>query len=112
MFYTVSAQVGKQEDLRVFRGTCYCHGGNCAVKSKGITSAGTRVRRGVLAADTRILPLRTEVEIVEPENYAGIYRVEDRGRLIVGNKIDIWAPTQKECKQFGIKKIVLRILKK
>lgn len=100
------------DKLMTFRSTCYCHGGKeCKVKSKGITAIGSKVRRGTLAADPSVLKMRTVVEIIEPKTYAGIYKVEDTGKLIKKNRLDLWAPTQKECVQFGVKRVVLRIVK-
>lgn len=77
---------------------------------KGITRAGTRVRRGVIAADPRVLPLGSVVQL-KAGKYTGIYSVQDTGRLIKGNIVDVWVPSYKEAINFGRRKIKLHVLK-
>ncbi len=66
-------------------------------KAVGITAAGTKAQRGVIAADTRVLPFGT---ILWVPGY-GWGRVEDRGGAIQGNKIDLYFPTHAEARQWG-----------
>lgn len=77
---------------------------------KGRTRAGTSVRRGVVAADPRVLPLGSVVQI-KSGKYTGVYRVEDTGKVIKGNIVDVWVPDNKEARQFGRRKIQLHVLK-
>lgn len=77
---------------------------------KGRTRAGTYVRRGVVAADPRVLPLGSVVQI-KSGKYTGVYKVEDTGRVIKGNIVDVWVPDNREARQFGRRKIQLHVLK-
>jgi len=77
---------------------------------KGRTRSGSYVRRGVIAADPRVLPLGSVVQI-KAGKYTGVYTVHDTGGRIKGNIIDVWMPTNKEARQFGRRKIKLHVLK-
>lgn len=77
---------------------------------KGRTRIGTQVRRGVVAADPRVLPLGSVVQI-KSGKYTGVYKVEDTGRVIKGNIVDVWVPDNREARQFGRRKIQLHVLK-
>jgi 3D (Asp-Asp-Asp) domain-containing protein len=70
-------------------------------KTVGITAAGTTAQRGVIAADTRVLPFGT---ILWVPGY-GWGRVEDRGGAIQGNKIDLFFPTHEEALQWGRRRV-------
>ena len=106
-FSILNAQTPK----RTFRATAYCHYGKGCTKGqyKGITATGVKVRRGVIAVDPRLIPLGSKVEIIEPVNYAGMYDAADTGGAIKGDIIDIWVPDITEARQFGRKKVVLRV---
>jgi 3D (Asp-Asp-Asp) domain-containing protein len=43
--------------------------------------------------------------------YTGVYKVEDTGRVIKGNIVDVWVPDNREARQFGRRKIQLHVLK-
>lgn len=77
---------------------------------KGRTRSGAYVRRGVIAADPRVLPLGSVVQI-RAGKYTGVYTVHDTGGRIKGNIIDVWMPSNKEARQFGRRKIKLHVLK-
>lgn len=77
---------------------------------KGRTRSGAYVRRGVIAADPRVLPLGSVVQI-KAGKYTGVYTVHDTGGKIKGNIIDVWMPTNQEARQFGRRKIKLHVLK-
>lgn len=77
---------------------------------KGRTRIGTQVRRGVVAADPRVLPLGSVVQI-KSGKYTGVYKVEDTGKVIKGNIVDVWVPDNREARQFGRRKIQLHVLK-
>ena len=77
---------------------------------KGRTRNGTNVRRGVVAADPRVLPLGSVVQI-KAGKYTGVYTVHDTGGRIKGNIIDVWVPSNHEARQFGRKKVQLSVLK-
>lgn len=73
---------------------------------RGITASGERVREGIIAADPKVLPLGTVVEI----RGMGQYVVKDTGRLIKGRRIDIWMPKRADAIQFGRRKVYLTVV--
>lgn len=77
---------------------------------KGRTRTGTSVRRGVVAADPRVLPLGSVVQI-KAGKYTGVYTVHDTGGRIKGNIIDVWVPSNHEARQFGRRRVQLSVLK-
>jgi 3D (Asp-Asp-Asp) domain-containing protein len=81
-----------------------------AYSLRGITRAGTRVRRGVIAADPRVLPLGSVVHL-KAGNYSGLYKVHDTGGSIKGKRIDVWMPSSREARSFGRQNVRLTVLK-
>lgn len=75
-----------------FSATAYC--------LQGRTALGHGVRRGIIAADPRVLKLGSKV-IVSGGGYTGTYLVSDTGGAIKGKKIDIWVPNCSEARKFG-----------
>lgn len=75
-----------------FSATAYC--------LQGRTALGHGVRRGIIAADPRVLRLGSKV-VVSGGGYTGTYLVSDTGGRIKGNKIDIWMPSCSEARRFG-----------
>lgn len=67
----------------------------------GTTRRGRWVRPGIVATDPRVFPLSRYVEIFVGEKYLGRFLVDDTGRLIKDDKIDIWVPTCREARLFG-----------
>lgn len=61
---------------------------------------GHAVRRGLIAADPRVLPLGSRV-YVDAGPWSGNYLVSDTGGAIKGKKIDIWVPGCSEARRFG-----------
>lgn len=86
---------------RSFKATAYC--------LKGRTASGGGVRRGIVAADPRILPLGTRIYI-EAGAYSGTYTVTDTGGAIRGNILDIWVPNCGEAVRFGRKAITVSLV--
>ena len=82
------------------KATAYC--------LKGRTATGEKVQAGLIAADPRIFPLGTILNITSGK-YSGVYRVADTGRLIKGRKIDIWVPSCTEARRFGIQTISISL---
>ena len=76
---------------------------------RGRTASGAGVRRGLIAADRRVLPLGTRVRL-EAGGYSGEYVVADTGGLIRGRKIDIWVPSTREAMRFGRRPVKLTVL--
>jgi 3D (Asp-Asp-Asp) domain-containing protein len=77
---------------------------------RGRTRSGAYVRRGVLAADPRVIPLGSVVQIKTP-GYTGVYTVHDTGRKIKGNIVDVWVPSSREARIFGRRRIKLHVLR-
>ena len=70
----------------------------------GITRRGRYVRPGIIAADPRFFPLARYVELYIGKEYYGRFLVDDTGRKIKGNRIDVWLPTCRESRIFGVKR--------
>ena len=67
------------------------------------------VRRGIVAADPRVLPEGTVLKVVEPASLRGVYTVGDRGRAVKGREIDIFMPSCREATRFGRRQVQIRI---
>jgi 3D (Asp-Asp-Asp) domain-containing protein len=75
----------------------------------GRTASGSGVRRGLIAADTRVFPLGTRVRI-DAGSYSGEYVVADRGSAVRGRTVDIWVPSTHEALRFGRRPVRLTVL--
>ena len=71
---------------------------------RGTTRRGRYVRPGIIAADPRFFPMARYVELYIGRTYYGRFLVDDTGRKIKGNHIDVWLPTCREAKIFGVKR--------
>ena len=76
----------------------------------GRTRTGAYVRRGVIAADPRVIPLGSVVQL-KAGKYTGVYTVHDTGGKIKGNIVDVWVPSNQEARQFGRRNVKLHILR-
>jgi 3D (Asp-Asp-Asp) domain-containing protein len=90
------------EPPRSFEATAY--------SLRGITRSGSYVRRGIIAADPRVLPLGSVVHL-KAGNYSGVYTVKDTGGAIKGKRIDLWVGSSKEAFSFGRRSVRLTVLK-
>lgn len=77
---------------------------------RGRTASGSRTRRGVIAADRRILPLGTRVRLETTSGHSGEYIVSDTGGAVKGRKIDIWVPSNGEAMRFGRRNVKLTVM--
>jgi 3D (Asp-Asp-Asp) domain-containing protein len=77
----------------------------------GVTRSGAYVRRGVIAADPRVIPLGSVVQI-SAGKYSGVYTVLDTGRLIKGKIVDLWMPSYREAINFGRQQVKVRVLRR
>jgi 3D (Asp-Asp-Asp) domain-containing protein len=68
---------------------------------QGTTRSGLPVRDGIVAADTRLLPLGTEIDLYVGLKYYGRFLVDDTGGVIKGPVVDIWTPSCAEARRFG-----------
>ena len=67
----------------------------------GLTRRDHYTRQGIVAADPKVFPLGRYVEIYVGREYYGRFLVDDTGRAIKGNILDIWTPTCREARLFG-----------
>ena len=86
----------KLSEATSYRATAYC--------LKGRTASGSNVRRGIVAADPRILPLGSRIQI-HNGSYSGTYTVADTGGGIKGRRLDIWMPSCVEAVRFGSRSV-------
>ncbi len=89
-------KTSKLSEASSFRATAYC--------LKGRTASGSGVRRGIVAADPRILPLGSRIQIHNGA-YSGTYTVADTGGGIKGRRLDIWMPSCVEAVRFGSRSV-------
>lgn len=80
-----------------------------AYSLRGRTANGDAVRRGIIAADRRVLPIGTRVRL-DAGSYSGEYLVTDTGGAVRGRKIDIWVPHTSEAMRFGRRPVRLTVL--
>lgn len=80
-----------------------------AYSLRGRTASGKHTRKGIIAADRRVLPLGTRVRL-QAGAYSGEYTVADTGGAIRGRKIDIWMPSTREAMRFGRRPVKLTVL--
>jgi 3D (Asp-Asp-Asp) domain-containing protein len=78
-----------------------------AYSLRGATASGARVRRGIVAADTRLHRIGSFINI-QAGQYSGNYRVMDTGGAIRGRKLDIYVPSIREAVRFGRQKVLVR----
>ena len=68
----------------------------------GITASGTKVGRGIVAADPTVLPLGTVIRVAGlSRRYNGTYTVMDTGSRIRGRRLDLYVPDCAEAVRFG-----------
>jgi 3D (Asp-Asp-Asp) domain-containing protein len=98
------AKTAGRQAHRGFQATAY--------SKKGVTETGARARRGGVAADPRVLPKGSVVEVKGAGRYSGKYKVADTGSRVKGHKIDIYVPNHGQAKQFGRKKVKVKVVKR
>lgn len=76
---------------------------------RGTCASGLSVRRGIIAADPRLLPLGTKVYL-NAGPYSGTYLVADTGGVIKGRRIDIWMGSRREALSFGRRTVSITVL--
>ena len=99
---TVGLKAGARS---TFEATAYCKG--------EVTAAGIGVQAGMVAADPKVLPLGSVIQIdrVAPR-HQGIYSVLDTGPMIQGRKIDVYMWNCTEAQTFGRQKIRVTVLRR
>ena len=97
----VTAATGAAANRGSFTATAYC--------LQGRTALGHGVRRGIIAADPRLLRLGSRVNLGAGA-YSGQYLVSDTGGGIKGRRIDIWVPSCAEARRFGRRTVTIGML--
>lgn len=90
-------------ESRAFRATAYC--------LQGRTAMGGGVKRGIVAADPRVLPLGTRIQMTAG-SYTGTYTVADTGGAVRGRILDVWVPSCAEAARFGRKNVMVSVVAK
>ena len=98
---TAGAVAGK----RTFAATAYSRRGRTA--SGKITTAGRTV-----AADPKVLPPGSHIQVSNAGVYSGVYSVQDKGSAVKGRKIDLYVPQQAAARKFGRKQVQVEVLSK
>lgn len=94
---------------RLFTVTAYCECEKCCGKNAcGLFASGRPVYVGGVAADWRVLKKGTRITI---QNCTGYFRVEDTGRLVKGNHIDIYMTNHSNALRFGVQKLRVKVLR-
>lgn len=102
---SLQAQLAKAKRVFTVRATAY----TSDPRENGgwnVTAIGTKIRRGVIAVDPRVIPLRTRVYV---EGY-GFATAEDTGGAIKGNKIDVVMDTKAQSRNWGVRNVKIYIL--
>lgn len=72
---------------------------------RGRTASGRYTEHGIVAVDPRVIPLGSKMYI---PGY-GWAVAADTGGAIVGNKIDVWLPTNAACFQWGVRQVKIKV---
>ncbi len=68
---------------------------------KGTTRRDNYVREGIVASDPEVFPLGRYLEIYVGKSYYGRFLIDDTGRAIKGNRLDVWTPICRDARHFG-----------
>jgi 3D (Asp-Asp-Asp) domain-containing protein len=79
---------------------------------RGLTRRDHYVREGIIASDPKVFPLGRYLEVYVGKTYYGRFLIDDTGKAIKGNKLDIWTPTCREARIFGRTKGTAVLVKK
>jgi 3D (Asp-Asp-Asp) domain-containing protein len=103
----LSSRGGNWRDPVRMHATAYDPGPrSCGKYADGYTAIGVKARKGVVAVDDRVIPMRTRLYI---PGY-GFAVAADRGSAIKGNRIDLCFNTYAEAKRWGRRKIKVYLL--
>ena len=87
-----------------FEATAYCKGTT--------TASGVSVRTGIAAADPKLLPVGTVLNLATGEpKYNGIYTVMDTGPSVQGRTLDLYLWSCHEALRFGRKQVGVTVLR-
>ena len=77
---------------------------------RGTMADGGQARRGMVAADPRVLPLGSRIRIHGRHIRGGEYLVADRGAAVKGRRIDIFIPECELARRFGRQRVTVTIV--
>ena len=97
------SEANSNSGARAFKATAYC--------LRGKTASGRMVRRGIVAADPRVLRLGTRIHMTGGR-YTGNYLVADTGGKIKGRILDIWVPSCSEARRWGRRTVQVKVISK
>lgn len=86
--------------------SAFCHCSACCGKADGITASGRHVRANWTVAYNG-LPLGTKVNIVG----LGVRAVEDRTAKRFSNRIDVYMPSHRAAKRWGVRKMRVEVIR-
>lgn len=110
--YDINVEVNDEEESSAvesnsggiaYKATAYC--------LRGKTASGRMVRRGIVAADPRVLRLGTRIHMTGGR-YTGNYLVADTGGKIKGRILDIWVPSCSEARRWGRRTVRVKVISK
>ena len=79
---------------------------------RGSTRLGTTVREGIVAADPRVFPLSSQIDLIIGRDTLRGLKVEDTGLLIKGRTLDLWVSDCSVARIFGRKRGIAVLLPK
>ena len=98
----VAAPKAPAPEVQTFSATAY--------SIEGTTKSGVTTRKGIVAADPRVLPLGSRIRVRDAGEYDGDYVVHDTGPAVKGREIDIYMPSDAEAKRFGRRAVKVEVL--
>jgi 3D (Asp-Asp-Asp) domain-containing protein len=81
-----------------------------AYSVEGTGASGKWSHPGTVAADRKVLPLKSRIRVYGAGQYSGDYTVEDTGGKVDGHHIDVFMPSQVEAKKFGRQRVKVVVL--
>ena len=79
----------------------------------GKTKSGVPTRKGIIAADPRVLPLGSVVRIDSVTGRRqGTYVVADTGGAVKGRQVDIFMPSCRAAKVFGVRRVRVEVMRR
>ena len=96
------SETAPRTEVRTFSATAY--------SIEGQTASGVQTRKGIVAADPRVLPLGSRIRVHDAGAYDGEYVVHDTGPAVKGHEIDIYLPSYAEAKRFGRRAVKVEVL--
>ena len=100
----------EQNELKLFKASAYtANDAGCNTT----TATGTTVTEGrTLSVDPRIIPLGSTVEIKSDfPGVSGVYKAEDTGGGIKGNRLDVFMVSRHRALDFGRRDVYVRIIR-